>query len=179
MGRRLETELGSEWLWLCGCVVVVVVGEVVGEANPTNPSRARPDLRPQGRSFPLTPIPSHPIPSHPPPTPIAQPASRGKASACHGLEQLTSSCPRCSLLNSIGPGPEHSALLPCCPPAIAPSLAEDSQPSLNPRGASLTQRPRPSARTLCSLDDSARPTGYHYVDFVLSGSPCSPPPPGH
>ena len=138
-----------------------------------------------------SPSARHPIHnSHPPPpTPIVQPA---KAKSVRGLDQLTTDLSarctaRCYLLELNRPRARGyrptvyrpTARLRACPPAIAPSLAEDSQPSLNPRGASLTQRPLSSTKTLLSLDDSARPTGYHYVDFVLSGSPCIPPHPGH
>lgn len=139
----------------CGCVVVWWWWWEKWWEKPTQPTPPEPVQIFAHKAAAFHSLPFHPIPSHPPPTPIAQPASRGKASACHGLEQLTSSCPRCSLLNSIGPGPEHSALLPCCPAARPPSLllslktrnllstlAEPHSPS------ALARPPEPSVRLM-------------------------------
>lgn len=62
------------------------------------------------------------------------------------LEQPTTAP---SLLNSIGPGPEHSALLPgLARTAVAPSLAEDSEPSLTLAEPHSPSAPLSSTRTI-------------------------------
>lgn len=164
VGRRLERER---------------LGSGGREANPSKPVQIFPH---QAAALPsrFAITPTHPIPSHySPPLPSTsnadRPASQGKVSAWPWTIDLDVPALLPPELNRSRPRAFRPAARP---PSLLLSLKTRNLLSTLAEPHS-TQRPLSSTKTLLSLDDSARPTGYHYVEFVLSGSPCIPPPPGH